>query len=186
MWSPTRYEKSRFRTVALKHESRIPALVMQSSNSSMIRQRSHPRPVLSGQLTVMTEGSSAFFPCCNTTTSSLRTPMAESGVFRRPESRIPTPKYDISVLKARDSVVRVRFKLGERSGRDASEKCIGLLRGPRSGICATFYACVWSPDATWLWWGCAFSSTLCTYARCNVQIRWCEWRKSLGECLQPS
>lgn len=40
-----------------------PPLVMQSLKSNTIRQILQPRPTLSGQLTVMTYGSSGCFPC---------------------------------------------------------------------------------------------------------------------------
>lgn len=44
---------------------------MRSPNSRIVLQRSQPRPVLSGQLTVITVASPALFPTCITTASSL-------------------------------------------------------------------------------------------------------------------
>lgn len=47
---------------------------MQSPNSRMVRQTSHPSPVLSGQLTVMTLGSPSLFATSISTASSIPIP----------------------------------------------------------------------------------------------------------------
>ncbi len=51
---------------------------MERPNSQIILQRSQPRPALSGQFTVIIEGSPGFLPRWINTTSSLGMPIAEA------------------------------------------------------------------------------------------------------------
>ena len=53
----------------------IPPFVMYRPKSRIILQISHPRPVLSGQLTVIQQGSPGCLPFWITTTSSFITPI---------------------------------------------------------------------------------------------------------------
>lgn len=56
----------------------IPPLTMLKPKKSMIRQRSQPKPVLSGQFTVITVGSPSFSASLIITTSSYSIPISSS------------------------------------------------------------------------------------------------------------
>lgn len=59
----------------------IPPLTMFSPKKSMIRHKSQPKPVLSGQFTVITVGSPSFSDSLIITTSSYNMPIVEERVL---------------------------------------------------------------------------------------------------------
>ena len=134
----------------MKHS---PPLVMQSPNSRIILERSQPSPALSGQFTVMTEGSSGILPCWINTTSSQGMPISWAELRREERERevpndfnAPTlPRSYISIYSSSSSSLQswallLRRRVADRSMGLAGNGLYSIL------VYCTVFLWLWHSD----------------------------------------
>lgn len=154
---------------------------MQSPNSRMVRQTSHPRPVLSGQLTVMTLGSPSLFATSISTASSIPIPPIPIPI---PDPSDLNPAFSTPAAPGptTDSSNPPRFRCAAYLVSSRWIYCLPLSAFSRSSHFSPFF--VFSPLASSPLFSAPVSA-FCAHYLWNGW-RWCPLHKSTGGIVGPT